>query len=187
MSGEKRSFAQEDPRLSGLLLTLGLALIVDAALRLIPEGIEDGPGVISASALAPQLTISTPTQESRDRLLNSLLPPAPESTTASEEDEPEAQAIKEDEQEGRLGELFVNRHRFRLRACFLTESGMAFAALERIDGDNGAQSLQRLQLADLLGPYAVTSIGKQSVSLRTPDGREIELRLFEADPEKKAG
>ena len=185
MSQETRFLAQDDPRVRGLLLALGLVLLLDGVIRLLPEGVGDGTNPLSAPP--PQLALQAPPQESRDRLLALLLPPAPEPEKSSEEDGPEAPAVKEDEQEGRLGELFVDRHRFRLRACFLPEGGAAFAALERIDADSGAQSLERLQLADPLGPYTVNSIGHRSVTLGAPDGREIELRLFEADPENKAG
>jgi hypothetical protein len=169
----------------GLLLILGLVLFLDASLRLVPEGVGGEAEILKAPA--PRLALSTPSQEHRDRLLALLLPPAPEKDARTEENEPEAPAIKENEQEGRLRELFVDRHRFRLRACFLPKGGMAFAALERIDADSGAQSLERLQLTDPLGPYTVNSIGNLSVTLGAPDGREIELRLFDADPENRAG
>ena len=185
MSQENPFLAQEDPRVRGLLLSLGFVLLLDGALRLLPEGVGDGAEALNASAL--QLALRTPSQESRDRLLAVLSPPAQEKVASTEEKGPEAPEVKEDEQEGRLGELFVDRHRFRLRACFLPKGGVAFAALERIDADSGAQSLERLAQADRLGPYTVSSIGKRSITLKAPDGREIELRLFEADPENNTG
>jgi hypothetical protein len=185
MSRESRFLAQEDPRVRGLLLALGLVLLLDGALRLFPEGVGDGAEALNASA--PQLALRTPSQESRDRLLALLSPPTPEPEKSSEEDSPEVPTVKEDEQEGRLGELFVDRHRFRLRACFTTMGRAAFAAIERVDADSGAQSMERLQLEDSLGPYKVDSIGQRSVTLRARDGREIELRLFEANPENKTG
>ena len=169
----------------GLLLTLGLLLLLDAALRLVPEGVGDGAETLNASA--PQLALRAPSQERRDRLLALLQPPAPEPESNPKEAQEKTLAVKEDEQEGRLGELFIDRHRFRLRACFLPEGGVAFAALERIDADNGSQSLQKLEQADQFGPYTVNSIGSRSITLGAADDRKIELRLFEADPENKAG
>lgn len=187
----KDRLRQEDPRLLGLLGALALALCLDAALRLWPTS-DDGDRALSQAA-APTLAAPRPEPDDLDTLLAQLQPPAPEDDAAAREaarreaEKNATPAIKEEEQAGRLAELFIDRHRFRLRACFASGDGMPFAAVERIDADSGARSLDRLQEADPLGPYTVDSIDRRSLRLSAPDGRTIELRLFELDPQARAG
>lgn len=182
---------QEDQRLLGLLGVLALGLCLDAALRLWP--MSDNSDRESPQAAAPAMAAPRPEPSALDALLAQLEPPAAEDDAEAREaarlaaKKNAAPAIKEEEQAGRLAELFIDRHRFRLRACFASGAGLPFAAVERIDADSGARSLDRLQEADPLGPYTVDSIGSRSLTLSAPDGRTIELRLFELDPKPRAG
>lgn len=186
MSIRKR-LRQEDQRLLGVLAALSFGLCLDAALRLWPTS-DDSDWNRSHNA-ALELSAPRPESSALDILLAQVQPPTPKDDTATRigADKNTAPAIKEEEQAGQLAELFIDRHRFRLRACFANGDRLTFAAVERVDADSGVYSIERLQPTDQLGPYAVESIDRRSLTLSAPDGRTIELRLFELDPQPTAG
>jgi hypothetical protein len=176
---------QEDRRLLGLLGALVLSLCLDAAVRLWPRtSLDDEP---TQPASEPRLASTRPSSEELAALLALLLPPEADPLSAGDTRPSAEPPVVEKEQEGLLAELFINQHRFRLRACFKRSGEPAFAAIERIDADSGARSFDRIRAKDTLGPYTVNSINQRSLKLAAPDGRTIELQLFKLDPQPRVG
>lgn len=180
-----RRFQKEDRRLLATLSAIALGLCVDGAARLWPNAPQES--ALDMNSVAPSLEILRPAASDLEAVLAILEPKAPEAENAKELAADTSQAIMEDAQNGLLTELFIDRHRFRLQACFSRMGEAPFAALQRIDADGGGSTLERLEEYDVLGPYTVKLITHKSITLSAEDGRTIELTLFDPNPKTSAG
>lgn len=169
---------QEDRRLLGLLGVLALILCVDAKHRMWPS--TDSAEASPYQPSEQRLNAPRPSTTDLNDLLRLLSPPEPKPQVVDLQEKPMPE-VDEERQEGLLAELFVDRHRFRLRACFNRSGEAPFAAMEKMDAESLTRTLKRVEAGNFLGPYKVESVNAKSINLSGPGNRGIELKLFEAD------